>query len=816
MMKIGTYLLVCFLGISLCYGNTDFGNSAGAHDYSGNFFEEAQPIWPVGRQFEKNITIGFRGKLKFEDIQKATLKITGSSLYRIYLNGHFIGHGPARAAHGYYRVDIWELQEKLQVGANSLVIEVAGYNVNSYYLLDQPSFLQAEVVSENKVLLATGSEVNGFQATLIKERIQKVPRYSFQRPFIECYSLNPDSYNWRTDLAGTSDPLNCESVEEKNLLPRGVKNSDFETRTPIQIYSSGQIKQGHKPKRYWKDRAVKDIGEKLGGFQEEELTMNPSIDLQNLKNSKQKILQRNYDQSEALKFSKDSYMIFDFGLNTTGFIGAQITCKKAGRVYFVFDEILSDEDVDFKRLSCLNAITYDLMPGEYAIESFEPYTLKYLKIITVGGENEIENIYLREYANSDISRTTFESSDDQLNQIYKAGVETFKQNAVDIFMDCPSRERAGWLCDSYFTARVAADLSGNTQIEKNLFENYLLPEKFEHLPDGMLPMCYPADHNDGVFIPNWAMWFVIQLEEYLYRSDDREMVDALKPKVMQLLSYFEKYTNEDGLLEKLDNWIFVEWSAANSFVQDVNYPTNMLYSATLEASSNMYKIPDLKEKADHIRKEIRSQSFNGEFFVDNAIRQKNGALKSTKNISEVCQYYAFYFNVATPETYKTLWNTLVKHFGPDRQNDNKFPEVHFANSFPGNYLRLELLSRNEKASQLLDESKGFFSYMAERTGTLWENISTSASCNHGFASHTVHVLYRDVLGIYDIDVKGMSISLQFSDLDLSSCKGQIPVGDEVVTLEWEKDGGTIHYQVRAPKHFKIEIKNLSGLELIAR
>ena len=140
-------------------------------------------------------------------------------------------------------------------------------------------------------------------------------------------------------------------------------------------------------------------------------------------------------------------------------------------------------------------------------------------------------------------------------------------------MDCPSRERAGWLCDSFFTARVAMDLCGHSTIEKNFLENFLLPDKFEFLPDGMLPMCYPADHNDGVFIPNWAMWFVIELQEYLVRSGDRELVDALKPKVFALLEYFKPFQNDDGLLENLSSWVFVEWSKANGFVQDVNYPS---------------------------------------------------------------------------------------------------------------------------------------------------------------------------------------------------------------------------------------------------
>jgi alpha-L-rhamnosidase len=783
-------------------------------DSTNTFFEKAVPVWGKNLQYEKNITIGFRGVFEIKDIRETSLKITGSSLYRIYLNGQFIGHGPARAAHGYYRVDSWELTDKLASGTNIIAIEAVGYNVNSYYLLDQPSFLQAEVVSGEDVLLATGEKRNGFLSTRIEERIQKVPRYSFQRPFIECYNLSPESYNWRTDLSSPIKELPLENTSSKQLLSRGVKYPDFAKLKPIQIHSSGEIKTSQKVRRLWSDRAVKNIGEKLKGFPEKELAINPAIDLQEMKSINPTILREKYNPASALIFSKDSYKIFDFGHNTTGFIGANITCKKPGQLYFVFDELLSNEDVNFKRLSCINAVTYDLKPGTYSVESFEPYTFKYLKIIMVGGESEIENIYLREIANSDISRAAFSSSDEKLNLIYDAGVETFKQNAVDIFMDCPSRERAGWLCDSYFTARVAADISGNTLIEKNLFENFLLPEKFNHIPDGMLPMCYPADHNDGVFIPNWAMWFVVQLEEYLKRSNDKELVEALKPKVLQLFNYFDKYTNKDGLLEKLDSWVFVEWSKANKFVQDVNYPTNMLYSAALKAASNMYNMPGLSNKAESIRNKIREQSFNGQFFIDNAIRKKNGELERTTNISEVCQYYAFYFNIATPKTYGKLWNNLVNHFGPHRKTDNKYPKVHFANSFPGNYLRLELLSKDKKASQILDESIGFFSYMAERTGTLWEHKQPTASCNHGFASHTIHFLYRDVLGINDINIIEKKITLQFSDLELSSCKGQIPIGDEIVALEWKKEGNTISYKVTTPHDYKIEIINLSGLKLI--
>ena len=46
----------------------------------------------------------------------------------------------------------------------------------------------------------------------------------------------------------------------------------------------------------------------------------------------------------------------------------------------------------------------------------------------------------------------------------------------------------------------------------------------------------------------------------------------------------------------------------------------------------------------------------------------------------------------------------------------------------------------------------WFNRRHQRTGTLWENDSASASCDHGFASHGgVHVLYRDVLGLQEVD-----------------------------------------------------------------
>ena len=75
-------------------------------------------------------------------------------------------------------------------------------------------------------------------------------------------------------------------------------------------------------------------------------------------------------------------------------------------------------------------------------------------------------------------------------------------------------------------------------VERAFLDNFLYPESFPHLPKGMLPMCYPGDQTDGNFIPNWAMWYVLQLEEYYARSGDRTLLDRAKERVLDLYRFF--------------------------------------------------------------------------------------------------------------------------------------------------------------------------------------------------------------------------------------------------------------------------------------
>jgi alpha-L-rhamnosidase len=593
--------------------------------------------------------------------------------------------------------------------------------------------------------------------------------------------------------------------ETKRLLPRGVPYPDFHLVEPAALAASGVMAEARDRARPWRDRSLVNIGPELGGYPMDELELIVSDLVGALRTGRLESANRPREGEEALALETGEFHIVDLGRNATGFPRFTVTCAEPVRLFVTFDEILTNGDVDWKRLGCVSVLTYDLEPGTHALEAFEPYTLRGLKFIAARGACTIRDVALRTYENPETGAARFACSDPRLMEIFTAAKHTFAQNALDAFMDCPHRERAGWLCDSYFTAEAARHISGNTSVERVFLENYAVPDRFEHLPEGMLPMCYPADHNDGVFIPNWALWCVVQLGTYLDRGGDRALVDAMRPKVLALFEYFKPFENGDGLLEKLESWVFVEWSKANEFVQDVNYPSNMLYAGALSTAARLYELPGLEERAEAVRRVVREQSFNGRFFVDNALRKADGSLEVTENHSEVCQYFAFFFGVATPETHGELQRRLVEEFGPGRAEKGLHPEVHPANMFIGHMLRLELLSRWRENVKVMESLDGYFHHMAQKTGTLWENDGAYASLNHGFASHAAVSLYRDVLGVVELDPVARRVRVHVPDVPLAWCEGTIPVGKSAVYVRWERlDAGGIRVMSRVPGDFGAE------------
>ncbi len=753
-------------------------------------FQLAKPVWGQGREDEMNVTLVFSANVKLASAAQAAnaiFRATGSSIMRVTINGEEACYGPARGPRGWFRVDEWNVGAYLHEGVNRVVVEIAGYNSVSYYLLSQPAFLRAELVdADGRVLAATSVDeldnVARFTAVdYTGVRVQKVQRQGYHRTFIEAYDFRK---------LGAVKPVELALQPEHALLPRRCAYPELNI-LPVACWGKTgklELREDYKP---WRGQPITGINSNFTGYREDELELFLIDEIQQYRT-------RFDAHAEPLSFgatyTQGDVQIVDFGADYAGFWGFEVKALEECEFAISFDEVLTEHgDVNFMRFSTCNAVKWTLPKSDdaFKFETFDPQAARYIKIHCLKGSFKLVDCYMREYAYPQLREAAFDCADPRIAKVFQAAALTFRCNAVDVFSDCPTRERAGWMCDSFFTARAAFALTGKTDVESATYENYRLPKSYPNIPDGALPMCYPSDTWHGQFIPNWMMWFVVELKEYAQRSGDNQTLELLREKVEKLVKFFAQYENSDGLLEKLPNRVFVEWSKANDFLQDVNYPTNMLYAAALDAAGELYARSEWRQKAQAMRKTIRNQAYDGEFFVDHAVRKEDGSLEVLTDKSEVCQYFAFFFKTATPETFPELWEKLLDEFGPDRVKNGLYPEVHKANSFVGNVVRMELLSSAKRADQILRESLAYNEYMADLTGTLWENATASASCNHGFASHIAYVFYRDVLGIREIDPLAKKVVIAAPKIDsISWCAGARPVPGGVVRARWERDEQT--------------------------
>lgn len=706
-------------------------------------FENSVAVWAEKYQNSRNILLDFSAELNYSG-EKAEITIAADAIYRVYVNGKFAHHGPQRSGKGFWRVDMCDITPFLEKGINNIQVKVLTYGVESFEFVLQEPFLQAEVFLNGMSVLATGKD---FLCRRDESKEQFVERYAFQRPFIEVWNL-PATYSEELELV------------EKTVktYPRTAPYPEYRRVYPEKLYAAGKAD-------------VPDRGEQINGnLYESSKEVNFCFNADEIKNYYRTISMNTVNTEYAEEnqpidryyefvLNEGEWQIFKFPVEDTGFISCKLECDEDAVVMITYDELLLDGDVNFMKRygATCNVIPLFLKQGVHEFTAIDPKSMQYVKVLCKNGTVKVNDLCLVEYVNSS-SKAYFHCDDDALQRVFDAAVNTYRQNSVDIFMDCPSRERAGWLCDSFFTGRTEKDLTGESNVERGFLENFFLADSFPRLPEGMLPMCYPSDPLSDNFIPNWAMFLVVELEEYIHRSGDKRMADLAKERLYGLEKYFCGFLNDDGLLEGLKGWVFVEWSQANKWVQDVNFPSNMMYYAMLKAMARIYDDPSLDSKAEGIKAKIRELSFNGKFFRDHQVRE-NGVLVTPEDITETCQYYAFFTGVADKASYPALLNIIAQDFGAGHKCEQTHPGVYAANAFIGNYLRMEVLSANGFRKQIIGEIKEYFDYMARTTGTLWEDEKTSASCNHGFSSHVSRFIFRDCLGISEVDEENKKVVL---------------------------------------------------------
>ena len=508
------------------------------------------------------------------------------------------------------------------------------------------------------------------------------------------------------------------------------------------------------------------------------------------------------DEGLTLWGDEGMYAIYDGGESRVGFIRLVVSCEKGGVIDIVHSELLhTDGSIPYYH----NVVARLHLPaGLSEFIAFEPCLARYVKLYFRGtGAVTVHSLSILDDAYPDEHRTSFSCSDENVNRLYAAAKKTLLLNTLDIFMDCPERERGGWLCDSLWTARAAALMLSDPRIEREFLENFLLTPA-DGMFHGFFPEVYPAlkpSYKEMTGITTWSFWLGCEICEYISRTGDIAFRDEYAPRIEAFVKGTHDFIGKSGLLEELP-WLFVDWSQSNRAEnhQPVSTAANALYAYMLCERGKTFARPDWIAEGERVRALLRAavigndQACNVKYIPDSFTVDENGGLHSRGLYSEAAMYTALWSGLFCKGEAPALDKAIRDLMGPAPVYA-KDPMVGGSNLFIGLCIRLDMLTRLGAHQKMYEDMLAIYMpQLKEGPGTLWESemIDTSSRC-HGFTAHTGVHLLRDVLGlgIPAFDARGegdKQIEIAPHICGLRWARGTHETPDGLIALEWRYDG----------------------------
>ena len=710
--------------------------------YQPYAFQKAVPVWKVGKEEEMNTSLAISAEIT---AKTAVMHVTGASVFTVTVNGKLAAYGPARAAHTFFRVSEIDLTPHLTDATDIVTVRTVGYNIMTYAFPKNPAFVCCEIVADGAVVAATGSAGFGFRYYDMDERVMRVQRYSYQRAFVENYRLAPDAFSYEHPNCQKPQTAVCDPAP-KTFIQHDLPYCDYDESFPTVIATGTQTYDGtptyYDEDNYWFHRPVTEVGNELDGYTREELEDESQLDVGRMVFTKPAPIS---GDAADIAVPADEYRMVEFERDYVGIFSFDMECEGDGELYFIFDEILLDTDraLDEFRLQCSNFIKWKVTAGHYRLTCAEPYTLKFVRIVAKGTAIRIKNLKITriEYPMSKITGR-YIGNDPEMQTIFDAAVVTFASNATDIFMDCPSRERCAWLGDAFSTSRAEKALTGAVHVQRALLANIFEAKSFPGVPDGLIGDTCPADYYGDPGLTVGAIWSALfHLYEYYEWTHDDDMLAIAKDRLYTAINFFRPYENQYGLIVDPPGALFFDWADCNRYTKGVSFLFNMRYYAGKKILGILYHDEQLNAEADALKATILQYALNEDGFICDHALMIDGEMVVQPTYTETAQYYAFYHHILTRKDNPELYQRMIEKLGTAKIENNYYPEMPAAGLY-GYTNRMEILSQNGEAEELLWYIKDRFRYMVERTGTIWEFVDDRASCNHGFTSAMTMYLKR--------------------------------------------------------------------------
>ncbi len=343
----------------------------------------------------------------------------------------------------------------------------------------------------------------------------------------------------------------------------------------------------------------------------------------------------------------------------------------------------------------------------------------------------IHSLTYRETGYDTTLNHAFSSSDDFYNEIWQKAQRTVYVNMRDNYMDCPNRERAGWIGDASLDMLISMYSMGTSAQE--LFRSDLL--RLIGNRQGNMLWTVNSSETQTEIQMQLLMMIPEIYEYYLYTGDLSVIEEAYQPLQEYLLIW---QANEEGIYEyslAAPRW---DWGDSTEEVDYAPLENAWLYGA-FDALEKMAILMDRPGDAEGYvaKKEALRNAYQAKFWTEAGFQSEGFSF-----LDERANAAAVISGIATPEEYPVIASILESQF-----HGTPFLEYYVEKACC-------LMGRNDLALMRMKKQYDCMINAAEgeETSTLWEYFNyAQGSKNHGWAAGPLLILSRYVVGIEPLE-----------------------------------------------------------------
>ena len=147
-------------------------------------------IAPAGVAERKNCHFRVRRKADRNELGSGLLSIAAESFYAIYVNGKFVGRGPARGTYSCNFIDTYDINPYLRENENIIAVEVFCNNYLTF--ISSPA--------EPAIFLQVGEVITdeSWDIQIASDWREDVPKYTLQIGSMEWRDMSREPLGWTT------------------------------------------------------------------------------------------------------------------------------------------------------------------------------------------------------------------------------------------------------------------------------------------------------------------------------------------------------------------------------------------------------------------------------------------------------------------------------------------------------------------------------------------------------------------------------------------------------------------------------------------